>query len=76
MAFSLPCVCVCVCMCVLLKNLTKLQIRHMSGGLLNISDKVKKKKAKLLSVIKLNLRTLVELKCKRYNQASERLQSH
>ena len=33
---------VCVCMCVLLKNLTKLQIRHMNGGLLNISDNVKK----------------------------------
>lgn len=32
----------CVCMCVLLKNLTKLQIRHMNGGLLNISDNVKK----------------------------------
>lgn len=47
----------------------------MSGGLLNISDNVKKK-SKLLSVIKLYLRTLVELKCKKYNQASERLQSY
>ena len=47
----------------------------MSGGLLNISDNVKKK-PKLLSVIKLYLRTLVERKYKKYNQASERLQSH
>lgn len=44
----------------------------MSGGLLNISDNVKKK-PKLLSVIKLYLRTLVERKYKKYNQASESL---
>lgn len=45
----------------------------MNGGLLNISDNVKK--SKLLSVIKLYLRTLVEHKYKKYNQVRKASES-